>query len=86
MRERERRKGKIGSVKSVGEKNTQNIIKNEYSAVREKGVGGWVRSVKELSKEEGGGGGRFMDTDNNMVIAKGKREWEEVEEGRVAGE
>lgn len=35
-------------------------------------VGGWVRRVKRLSKE---GDKRLMDTDNSMVLDRGKGRW-----------
>ena len=39
------------------------------AAVRGERAGGWVRSVKGLSKEEKE---RLMDADNNVVFARGK--------------
>lgn len=41
-------------------------------------LGGWVRKVKKLSKNKE----RLMNTDNSMVIVRGKAVWEEVEEGK----
>lgn len=38
---------------------------------RGEGVRGWVRRVKRLSK----GKKRLMDTDNSMVLDRGKGRW-----------
>ena len=45
---------------------------NRLIAVRGEGVGGQVGSVKGLTK----GKKRFLTTDNNIVITRGKGGWE----------
>ena len=40
-------------------------------------LGSWVKKMKVLSKEK-----NLIDTDNSMVITRGKGGWGEVEEGK----
>ena len=45
---------------------------NRLTAVRGEEIGGWVRKVKGLSKEKKE---RLMDTDNSLVITRGKGDY-----------